>query len=77
MTEISDRDDQERKRTNPVAFFREVRQEARKITWATRQEVVQATLMVLILSVSAAIFFLIVDQVLGWGIRSIIQFFAG
>ena len=46
-----------RKRGGPFQFFGEVRAEARKVTWATRQEVTVSTIMVLIFGVAAAIFF--------------------
>ena len=33
---------------NPFKFFREVRQEGRKVTWTSRQETIVSTVMVLI-----------------------------
>jgi len=54
----------------PFRFFGEVRAEARKVTWATRQEVTVSSIMVLIMGVAAAIFFFFVDSLLrlvvGW-----------
>lgn len=63
--------DTERKRGGgPFRFFGEVRSEARKVTWATRQEVTVSSIMVLIFGVAAALFFFIVDAILrvviGW-----------
>ena len=52
---------------NLVKFFTEVRQEARKITWTSRKETWITTVMVMIMVVLAAIFFFVVDAVLGWG----------
>jgi preprotein translocase subunit SecE len=49
----------------PVAFFREVRAEAKKVTWATRQEVIVSTIMVVIMGVAAALFFFVVDFIVG------------
>ncbi|MGE3303610.1 MAG: preprotein translocase subunit SecE [Hyphomonadaceae bacterium] len=63
----------ERKRSGPVAFFREVRAEARKITWASRQETVISTIMVLIMVTIAAVFFFFADMLLG----TIVQFVLG
>ena len=57
---------------NPGAFIRQVRQEASKVTWPTRKETGITTLMVFIMVVLAAIFFLVVDQVLGLGVRFIL-----
>ena len=60
-------------RTNIIQFFREVRQEASKVTWPTRRETMISTGMVLIMVVIAAIFFLLVDWILAAGV----QFFLG
>jgi preprotein translocase subunit SecE len=49
---------------NPVEFLQEVRDEARKVTWPTRKELVVSTIMVFIMVVVASIFFLGVDAVL-------------
>lgn len=49
---------------NPVKFFREVREETAKVTWPTQKETVVTTIMVLIMTVISAIFFLLADQVL-------------
>lgn len=49
----------------PFQFFQEVRQETAKVTWPTWKEVWITTVMVLIMVTMAAIFFLIVDQILG------------
>jgi preprotein translocase subunit SecE len=53
-----------RKGGGPFRFFGEVRSEARKVTWATRQEVQVSTIMVIIFGVLAAVFFYIVDSLL-------------
>lgn len=49
---------------SPVEFIRQVRSEVSKVTWPTRKEVMITTIMVFILVLLAAGFFLIVDQVL-------------
>lgn len=48
-------------KTSPLRFFREVRQEGRKVTWTGRQEVIVTTLFVLAFVTLMAIFFYIVD----------------
>ncbi len=58
----------------PVKFLREVRAEAAKVTWPSRRDTGITTLMVLVLSVITAVFFLVVDQVIGFGVRAL---FAG
>ncbi|MCW5725336.1 MAG: preprotein translocase subunit SecE [Maricaulaceae bacterium] len=59
-----------RKRTNPIQFMGQVRQEARKVTWTPRRETIVSTVMVLIMSTLAALFFLLVD----FGISETIDF---
>lgn len=51
----------EQRKTTPVQFFRQVRQEALKVTWPTRKETLTATAMVFVMVVIAAVFFLSVD----------------
>lgn len=51
---------------NPMKFFGEVRQEAKRITWTTRKETWITTVMVLIMVVIMSIFFYIVDAGLGF-----------
>jgi preprotein translocase subunit SecE len=51
---------------NPFKFAQEVRAEARKVTWPTRNETLVTTVMVFILAVLASIFFFVADQILGW-----------
>jgi len=53
---------------NPVEFLAQVRQEGRRVTWATRQEVTVSTIMVVIMVALAAVFFYIVDVVIRFGI---------
>jgi preprotein translocase subunit SecE len=60
------------KAKGPVEFFGQVRQEARRVTWATRQEVTVSTIMVVIMVVAAAIFFFLVDSVIRLGIGFIL-----
>lgn len=64
--------EESKKRTNPLVFLREVRAEARKVTWASRNETVVAGIMVLIMVVAASIFFLIVDWFIRVGIGLIL-----
>ena len=59
-------------KTNPLEFLQEVRQEAKKITWPSRRETMITTVMVLIMVVLAAGFFLVVDAVLKWGVEKLL-----
>ena len=66
-----------RRKTSPLQFLREVRAEARKISWTTRKETWITSVMVLIMVVITAIFFLIVDWALGAGMAQILKFATG
>ena len=62
-----------RKPFNPVQFFREVRVEARKITWPSWRETWITSLMVAIMVVITAVFFFVVDLVLSLGVTQILK----
>ena len=49
--------------TNPFEFLQQVRTEVSKVTWPTRRETVITTVMVLLMSIAAALFFLAADWV--------------
>jgi preprotein translocase subunit SecE len=48
---------------NPLKFIQSVKQEAFKITWPTRKDVMLGAAMVFLLASIAAIFFLLLDQI--------------
>lgn len=52
-------------------YFSEVRAEARRVTWPTRRNTFITTGAVLVMVVITCIFFFIVDQVIGLGIRGL------
>lgn len=58
-------------KTSPARFIQEVRQEASKVTWPSRKETGISTAMVFVLVIVAAIFFLLVDQLLSFGVKLI------
>jgi preprotein translocase subunit SecE len=49
---------------NPIEFMQQVRREVSKVTWPTRKEVTITSIMVFVLVMLAAGFFLLVDHVL-------------
>jgi preprotein translocase subunit SecE len=59
-------------KTNPFEFLQQVRAEGAKVTWPTRKETIITTAMVFVMAVLASIFFLIVDQILRWGVGLIL-----
>ena len=58
---------------NPLKFFQEVKQEAFKVTWPTSKETMQGTLMVVAMAIIAAIFFLLLDQILKFFLELILK----
>ena len=48
---------------NPFKFIQSVKQEAFRITWPTKKDVLLGTLMVFLLASIAAVFFLLIDQI--------------
>jgi len=57
---------------NPAKFIREVRAEASKVTWPTRKETTVSTVMVIIMTIIAAIFFIFVDNIAQWAVQLIL-----
>ena len=58
-------------KTSPVEFFRQVKAEAKKVTWPTRQETTVSTIAVFIMVTIASIFLYFSDQVIAFLVRSI------
>ena len=46
-----------------IAFLKEVKTEAKKVNWPTRQETIKDTLIVIVFSVAVALFLSLFDQV--------------
>jgi len=55
----------------PATFVREVRAEVSKVTWPSRKETLITTGLVVLMAVTAALFFFVVDQVIGLGVRAL------
>ena len=62
---------------NTPKFFREVRTEARKIHWTSRQETWITSVMVAIMVVLAAVFFAAVNQICSLVITFIVKLATG
>ena len=58
---------------NPLKFIQDVKQEAFKVTWPTSKEVIQGSLMVVAMAIVAALFFLLLDQVLQFFLELILK----
>ena len=72
--DTADQEIEPRRKGGPFQFWREVRAEARKVTWATRSEVTVSVIMVMMFTVVAALFFFLVDTVASFLIRLILSF---
>ena len=58
---------------NPLKFIQDVKQEAFKVTWPTGKETLQGSLMVVAMAIVAAIFFLLLDQILKFFLELILK----
>ena len=58
-------------KVSPFKFLQEVRQETAKVTWPSRKETAITTALVFGMVILASVFFLVVDQVMGLGVRAL------
>lgn len=56
----------------PFEYVRQVKAEMQKVTWPSRQELTSSTIAVFIMVFLAAIFLFVVDQILAFGVNSIL-----
>ncbi len=61
-----------KKKTSPFEFVQQVRNEASKVTWTSRNETMVSTIMVLIMVLIMAVFFFLVDQGLRFGVCNLL-----
>ena len=59
-------------KNSPVEFYQQVRAETAKVTWPTRRETLITTAMVFVMVFLASIFFLVVDQILRFGVSTLL-----
>jgi preprotein translocase subunit SecE len=55
----------------PTGFARQISAEVGKVAWPDRRETIITTGLVLTMSTTAAVFFFIIDQVIGFGVRAL------
>ncbi len=60
-------------RTSPNEFFNQVKAEARKVVWPTRQETVTTAIFVGVMMLILSIFFLGIDTLFGYAVRFLLQ----
>jgi preprotein translocase subunit SecE len=61
-------------KTNPVEYVRQVRAEAKKVTWPSRRETTVSTIAVFIMVTVASIFLYFSDQLIAFLVRAIMGF---
>ena len=49
-------------KVSPIQFFRQVKQEVKKVSWPTKKEVMQTSTMVVVLVAIATTFFFFIDK---------------
>ncbi len=59
------------KKQSPIGFFREVKSEAKKVTWPSRQETTVSMIAVFIMVFISSIFLYFADQIIAFLIRLI------
>lgn len=59
-------------KVSPLQFYRQVKQEVKKVTWPTKNEVLKTSIMVMIIVAIASTFFFFVDQILGWVVKLVL-----
>jgi preprotein translocase subunit SecE len=60
-------------RNSPGEFLRQVRAEASKVVWPTRQETVNTAIFVAILMTLLAVFFLGIDSLFGYVVQWLLK----
>lgn len=61
-------------RTSPATFFKQVRAEAGKIVWPSKEETVRTAIFVFILMLILSLFFLGVDSLFGAVVQWLLSF---
>lgn len=60
-------------KTGPIEFYRQVRAEMQKVTWATRQETIVSVVAVFVMVTIASLFLFFSDQVIAFVVRLILN----
>lgn len=72
MAEQNNVAEEKKRRTSPGEFFNQVKTEASKIVWPTRDETVRTAIFVFIFMLILALFFLGIDSAFGAIVRAAI-----
>jgi preprotein translocase subunit SecE len=64
-------------KTTPGAFINQVKAETAKVVWPTRKETTQTAIMVLIMTIILAVFFLGVDAIFNGIVQALLSLATG
>lgn len=56
----------------PMEFFKQVRSEAKKVAWPTRQETTSSTIAVFIMVILASLFLFAADQLMAFVVKLVL-----
>lgn len=59
------------KKTGPIAFYNQVKSEAKKIMWPSRQETTMSMVAVFVMVTLSSLFLFFADQIIAFAIRYI------
>ncbi len=59
-------------KSGPIQYLRDVRAEAKKVTWPTRKETIASTIAVFIMVILASLFLYFADQIIAYVISLIL-----
>jgi preprotein translocase subunit SecE len=60
-------------KVSPNEFFNQVKAEARKVVWPTRQETVTTAIFVGVMMLILSVFFLGIDTLFGYAVRTLLS----
>ena len=60
---------------SPFQFIQQTRSEVSKVVWPTRRELLVTTAMVFLFATLAALFFFLIDQIIAFGLTSLLDAF--
>lgn len=55
-----------------IHFFKESFEELKKVSWPSQKELIQSTLLVIVISLAVALFLGLLDSLFAWGIRTLL-----
>ncbi|MFH1711925.1 MAG: preprotein translocase subunit SecE [Patescibacteria group bacterium] len=56
-----------------INYFREAKEEMKKVTWPSQKETIRYSAIVIVVSVAAAAYFMFADVLIGLGLDALLQ----